>query len=452
MIEYVQTLIERILKLGQDEHLDFFDQLRLRVFNIVLLMMAFAAAIMVIGDLWAGNETVYYSAFGLIFILFLFVLVGYKLHEGALLMFCTLVPLGLFFISIFYGIEMNINYSYFAFILVVLLSFKKNITKVLLTIFIFSLQVIGIYYYRYYGSIIEKDIPLLDGLIFLILPSLGVGILVLKQVNALNGLYEKEKKTSLELERKNEALSSVIKQLEDKNHLLATIAHDLKGPASNFLNLSKNVSYLIRSGQVERLQRLAQGFEDSGYKLYYNITNLLNWVVSQRKGIVANKRSINLWFLIKEIMESLSEQIKLKNITIEVDIDTDHHLNTDRNIIKIILLNLLTNAIKYSYENGIVKIVVTSSEGFQHISVIDYGIGMDAIQLDKIKKHDLFSVQGTINESGHGIGLEICFYLAPYIDGEINILSQPGEGAKFTLIIPNVEVDHQKTKLRELSK
>ena len=444
---YVQTLIERILKIGQDDQLESFDQLRLRVFNIVLLIIFFALIIMAVSDVLAGNETLYYTLSGLLYIIFLFALVSFKLHLWAFLLFSTLTPLMLCLITILYGEDMNVNYSYFALIIVVLLSFKKRSVKILLTIFIFSLQVVSIYYNRYYGSLIEKDIPLLDGVIFLILPSLGVGILVLKQVNALNILYEKERKVSLELERKNEALSTAIKQLEDKNHLLATIAHDLKGPASSFLNLSRNVSYLIRSGQIQRLRHLAEGFEDSGFRLYHNITNLLNWVILQRGGIVADKRSFDLFSLVKEIIDDLAPQMKLKNIRAKIEINTDYHLNTDRNIMRIILLNLLTNAIKYSNENGVVRIEAASISGNQQISVIDYGMGMDEAQLEKIKKHNIFSTKGHFSDDSHGIGLEICFYLSSYINGEIQAKSVLGEGSQFVLIIPKTEIEHQETDL-----
>jgi signal transduction histidine kinase len=436
MLSKMKVLAGRLINLGQVMQQNYYDQLRFRVFNIVLLTISVAFLLMIMSDLITGNKTVVYSLYGLGFMIFLFFLIHKKQTNLAIFIFCTLVPLQLFVVTVYYGEGLNINYTYPAFIIVVLLSFKSNRLKGVLITMIFLLQVGGIYYVRYYGSILTKDIPLLDGLLLLVLPSLGIGLLVFKQVEAIKGLYEKQKVFSEELEEKNRDLETVIRQLEDKNQLLAIIAHDLKGPAANFINLSKNINYLIEKGKVDRLKSLAEGFEESGHKVYHTISNLLNWVAAQQKGIVVQHEHFKIRAIFRNIQSSLEYYILRKKIRIQLLFDETVLVYTDKNILGVILLNILSNAIKYSTEEGGIKVYCREESDAVVIEIEDEGVGMDEEQIEQI-----YNSQSTVRadirgEYGHGIGLKICFFLIKRLGGEIKISSKPNQGAKFSIHIP----------------
>jgi len=436
MKERVRSLVSSLVKTGINDSQDLIEQQRLIVFNKVLLAILAALVFMTISDLLTGNGTILLSIGNILIIIFLFALLYYRLQNWALLIFTTLMPVQLFVLNVYYGEALNINYVYPAYVIIVLLSFDSLWLKVSLSAFILSLQVGGIYYLRYYGSIIEKDIPLMDGIFILLLPVLGLSYLVLTQVNAIKRLYEGQKKVSMELEKKNRELSRLVQQNEDKNHLLAIIAHDLKGPASSFVNLTKNITYLIEKNQPERLQDLAHGFEVSGYKLYYTISNLLDWVTTQQGEIVAIKESFELSGLIEGILSRLEYQLRHKNVFIQLALRQGHLLHTDKHILQIIVLNIISNAIKYSRDEGKVTIRSQKQEQYDVIEIEDEGVGMDKEVMETIKSGQIVTRPGTKNEKGHGIGLRICFSLIEHLNGRISINVEKANGATFSIHIP----------------
>ncbi|GJM35280.1 MAG: hypothetical protein DHS20C18_42810 [Saprospiraceae bacterium] len=416
--------------------MDFYDQLKFRAFNQSLAAILVATLIMLVSDIIEKNETLIYTLFGVLLTLFIFVFMHYGWYFLAALLFSGLYPSLLFILSIFYGEDLNISYAYFAFIVIILLSIEELWLKISLCVYIFIIQVSEIYYNRYYGSIIEKDIPLMDGLLILILPTIGVGILVLSQVSAIKNLYDKQKVINRELNDKNKELTKMVKQNESQNNLLAIIAHDLKGPAATFNNLTKNIAFLIKNEQPERLEKMAYGFEIAGTKLYYTISNLLNWVTSQRGDIISEKRMFLLPSLLEEIKESLHAQIQFKKVTIQISTEKEHALATDRNILRIILFNILNNAIKFSKTNDKIEIRTSRDSTFDTIAIVDHGVGIGPIMIEKIQSEEIISVQGTHHEKGHGIGLKICFALIQHIKGKITIESEIGQGSVFTVYVP----------------
>lgn len=431
----LRQIINWVSNIGLTEEQDFSEKLQYRALNLTLAAIDFAFVLMIIFDIIENNETLIYSLLGLVLTTSLLVMQYYNWYFLVRFIFSTLFPFFLFIITVFYGEEMNINYVYFAFFITALLAFERTWLKIVLAIYILVLQIGGIYYNRYYGSLIEKDIPLLDGILILILPTLGVGILILNQVSAIKKLYDQQKKINKELAAKNIALTTAVKQNEAKNNLLSIIAHDLKGPASAFNNLTKNIAFLIKKEEPERLEQMASSFELAGTKLHYIISNLLNWVTSQREHIVSQKNDFDLADLLDEVVDSLSFQNQIKKVNIKYSLEDQPKLSTDRNILKIILFNLLSNAIKFSNTNG--EIIVKSSHDskFDTIEVMDTGPGMEPEIIEKIKGMEIISTPGTHHEKGYGIGLKICFALIRHLEGKIQIESEVGKGSIFRIYV-----------------
>jgi signal transduction histidine kinase len=425
-----------VFNFGVDDRQDFYDRLKYRTFNQVLIAIMFALGIMIVSDIIQKNETFIYSVLALLLTLVPLLLQYFHRQLWAALFFCTVYPFLLFVVSIFYGEEMNINYVYFAFVIIVLLAFENAGLKISLSVYIFLLQLIGIYYTRYYGSIIEKDIPLLDGILILILPTLGVGILIVKQVGAIKDLYDQQKRINAELEIKNQQLIKLISQNDSKNRLLAIIAHDLKGPAYAFNNLTKNFAYLVKKERPKEIEKWAHNFEAAGTKIYYTISNLLNWVISQSENIVSIESKFPLAFLLQEVVESLDFQNREKKVIVEYAPGSLPELATDRNILKIILFNILHNAVKFSEPGGTVLVEAAGDCSFDVVRIIDNGPGMDAETIAGIQNTGTTYIRGTLDEKGHGIGLKTCLVLVRYLGGRICIESEWGKGSVFGIYLP----------------
>ncbi len=436
----LKQFLDWTANLGVTEDIDFYDQLKFRAFNMALLAILLAFLLMTIFDIFEQNETIGYSFLGLLLVVFIFLLSHYQLHIAGALIFTIVYPSLLFLLTITYGDELNITYAYFSFIVIVLLAFENLWLKILLSLFIFTLQVVSIYYTRFYGSIIEKEIPFLDGILVLILPSFGIGLLILMQVTAIKKLYQDQKNINEELEQKNKELTVLIEENEAKNNLLAIVAHDLKEPASTLINLTKNLAYAIRQERPEKLEEMAYHYELSGTKLYHIITNLLNWVTIQQGDLASHPNQSYLTALVNEVIDTLTLQVEGKSLKIQYTGPQQVEFVTDGNILKIILFNLLSNAIKFSPPGEKVEIRYRHAPDDHIIEVVDFGRGVEEEVLKKIKAGEIISTKGTSGEKGYGIGLKICFALIEKLQGKLEIYSNAKEGATFKVYIPKIQV------------
>jgi len=102
--------------------------------------------------------------------------------------------------------------------------------------------------------------------------------------------------------------------------------------------------------------------------------------------------------------------------------------------------NLLSNAIKFTPANGKITFSANRTAEVYELSISDTGVGMSKADLDKVLiKKERFSVKGTNDEAGNGIGLILCQEIAHQIGGEIVATSQPGNGSTFTLKLPIIK-------------
>lgn len=436
MRPWLEIIINRISSIGIADSDSAYDQLKYKVFNQGVFAIVIALVIMIVSDLISKNETILYTVLLLFFMLVLIGLIYLNKHNLVVFLFSTIFPALLLIISIFYGEEMNLNYVYFAFIVVAILSFDQTWVKIILATFILILQGVGIYFNRFYGSIIEKDIPILDGILILILPTFGISLLILSQVSTIKKLYDQQKDANAKLEQQNRSLTTLVQQNEAKNKLLAIIGHDLKSPASSFLNLTQKIAYLIKTEQPQQIEKMAVSFEMAGTKLFYTVNNLLSWVTAQMDDISVVRNEFKLGCLVNEVLESLEFQKQIKKVNIVLGFDATYTLTTDWNILKIILLNLLSNAIKFSEPGGEVRISISEKENYSVVEVSDVGPGIKPEVIKKIKNQEIVSSLGTKQEEGHGIGLKICFSIIQYIEGKLEIESILGKGTTMKVFLP----------------
>ena len=126
-----------------------------------------------------------------------------------------------------------------------------------------------------------------------------------------------------------------------------------------------------------------------------------------------------------------------KGIKLTSDVDIGMYASIDKNMIKTVIRNLISNAIKYTPKGGQVGIKAVKNEEFIYITVFDTGVGIPKENLHKIFKIDSnISTQGTDDESGTGLGLIISREFIEKNGGEITVSSEEGQGSEFTFKIP----------------
>lgn len=274
----------------------------------------------------------------------------------------------------------------------------------------------------------EKDkeqsnlrIILFSGLAFTLI--LGFVLFKLQRKNRLLKL-----KTTL-IEAQQEELLSVNAA---KDKLFSIIAHDLRGPVSGI----QQGLELVNENEMTEKERLAYlaTLQQSVAQVYNTLDNLLIWANQQFTD--PESHAVVVWIpdLIGELLSLYSRLLSDKNISVETQLDDSHLVYADENELRVILRNLISNAIKFSQPGGKVRIQTRIEDEWLIATISDSGIGMSDVQIRSLfRKDKIESRFGTKNEKGVGLGFKLCLEFAKKNGGELLVESKPGEGSQFSL-------------------
>ncbi|MCF8365413.1 MAG: hybrid sensor histidine kinase/response regulator [Bacteroidales bacterium] len=249
--------------------------------------------------------------------------------------------------------------------------------------------------------------------------------------------------THIRLKRSREALEDtnlkLIESNETKDKMFSIISHDLLGPVGNI----KESLEMIANNEVEMDDESMQDFIRATWysvgNAYALLENLLYWARNQQGRMVYNPKKLLLNKVIFETYGLLAGVAKNKNIELRTNLIREFEAYADKNAIKTILRNLISNALKFTNPGGkITSGVRDTDEKFLSVFVKDNGIGMDqdkAVSLfDSKQKNE--PGWGTKGEKGVGLGLVICKEFVEKHGGKIWVDSQPGLGSTFNFTIP----------------
>jgi len=222
-----------------------------------------------------------------------------------------------------------------------------------------------------------------------------------------------------------------------KDKFFNIVAHDLKNPFTSLIGSSELLFRNIDQLDNEKIKTLALILNDASKSGYAILQNLLDWSRSQTGLLKFNPENINLRNLIDEHILNLEQISSNKEIRIISEVKDDLFIYGDKNMIKTILRNLLSNAVKYSYRSGKVIVSATANGHEVIISVKDTGIGIPKENINKIFRIDAkYSVPGTENEQGTGLGLKLCKEFVEKQGGRIWVESIENKGSEFKFSIP----------------
>ena len=241
-------------------------------------------------------------------------------------------------------------------------------------------------------------------------------------------------KTHISLKYTQEELS---KSNAMKDKLFSIIAHDLRGPVGNFGSavgvLIENIEYFDKNTLQETLVELKK----SAIGAYELLQNLLKWARSQNNTIEFSATPLNLQMILTETLELLNNSAKQKNIDFSTQIEDDMLVFADENMVKTILRNLISNAIKFSNNYSRVEVVGYKKSQFAEIVIKDHGVGIKKDDLKRIFSfHEYFTTYGTANEKGTGLGLNLCKDFVERNGGKIWVESAEGIGSNMYFTLP----------------
>jgi signal transduction histidine kinase len=225
----------------------------------------------------------------------------------------------------------------------------------------------------------------------------------------------------------------------NKDKFLAMIGHDLRNSFHLMINLSDMLISNIEKDNKEGALKKANIIYDTSVGTYHLLQNLLEWALLQQKGMQVNKTSQNITSLIHEEVQGLKTLYEQKELTITHITEKPAMAMVDREMIKTTLRNLISNAIKYSYPGGSIRIIETVNPDMVTISIIDNGTGMTIEEQELLFGPDgILSKKGTAAEDGTGLGLRLCREFVQLHHGEITVTSEPEKGSTFSFTIPLV--------------
>ena len=239
-----------------------------------------------------------------------------------------------------------------------------------------------------------------------------------KEINSKNLLLEEDNRT--------------------KDKLLSIISHDLRNPITN----TQTILSLINKGALsqEESKVLLEQLETQYINTTGLLDNLLGWLKSQITGKELDKSDINIYDLMNGMHLEQKIPLMRKRIKFINNTQNDQKVLAEKEMIKIIFRNLITNAIKFTPLDGRIEISYKADNDFDYVMIRDTGIGMSKDVLEKVNAQRYFTRTGTLQEKGSGFGLILCRDLLQKQGGNLLIDSAKGEGSVFTVQLPKASI------------
>ncbi|MBI2954928.1 MAG: hypothetical protein HYY30_11480 [Chloroflexi bacterium] len=239
-----------------------------------------------------------------------------------------------------------------------------------------------------------------------------------------------------------EAEKRTVRELQDldrlKNEFISFVSHEFRQPLSVIKGWAQ---YLLRpssaSLQDESVRRALDAIYRQASRLTDLVENVLNVSRIETGALPFNPRAIRLADIIDAVAEDMSVQAQARGIKIEVRVDKAVEAYADPDLTRQILVNLVSNAIKYTFENTTVFVRARAEDGVALVSVRDQGQGIPPDQLSRLfGRFVRLARPGELGQPGAGLGLYITRRLVEMQGGKIWVESEPGKGSTFYFTLP----------------
>jgi signal transduction histidine kinase len=226
-------------------------------------------------------------------------------------------------------------------------------------------------------------------------------------------------------------------QLKDK--LFSIISHDLKGPVLGV----KEIIDLMGKGVMtdEDFQEILPELSKSVDGVTMLLENLLAWSRSQLKGEFMDKVVFDVNKLIRQQKNLMQSIAASKKVSLELVMPEPIMVFADKNMVELVIRNLLNNAIKFCDMGDSILVTITDEKDQVRISVKDTGMGISKSNLSRLRSGDSFSTFGSNNESGTGLGLMLVRDYVEKNGGRLWIDSEEHQWSEFSFMLPKVNMD-----------
>ncbi len=260
---------------------------------------------------------------------------------------------------------------------------------------------------------------------------------------------EASKKAQDELQTLSKDYQEVSRKLSEsealKSHFISNISNEIVNPFTSILGLSKAI-LSVEKNDWKKVVSMVALIHSEAFNLDFQLKNIFVAAKIEAGEVAPNITKVNIRSLIQNVIDSFNIVSRKMGISIDLQFNVDYgfgknlYFKTDSEKLKLILSNLINNALKYSYKDSKVIIKVSIEDDILHVAVQDFGTGISEknqkIIFERFKRLD--SGINSINR-GHGLGLSITKALLDVLDGDITIDSKKGEGSTFSISLPEAK-------------
>ncbi len=236
------------------------------------------------------------------------------------------------------------------------------------------------------------------------------------------------------IEKQNAELRAT---LDNRDKMYSVIAHDLRSPmASIRMVLNLVVASATPEAVGPELYALLDQANRESEEVHDLLDNLLKWTKSQTGRLTVVKQDLDLNDIIPGVVEIFEAIAFTKRIKLDLQkTDAPLVVNADNDMLKTVVRNFLSNAIKFSPEDSSIEIIMAQEGEMAKVSVRDHGVGIASDRLGSIF-HKGETTYGTGGEEGSGLGLQLCQDFARKNGGDCTVESVEGQGSTFSVLIP----------------
>lgn len=270
--------------------------------------------------------------------------------------------------------------------------------------------------------------------IILVTGTLAVFVYFVYYYRKINRLLHTQSKSIMEQKNQiTEQNAQLQKLLNTQNRVFSIIAHDLRSPLVSIFNISSLIGYYIEDKEYVALEKTAGKMNQKIMKILGLTDNLLRWAQSQSESLEPAMMPLNIHEVLEECLEIYRPIAADKSILIKYDQQEHMLVWADRNMLRTICRNLINNAIKFTHNNGQIKLWHESDGRLVRITVKDSGVGIDNDKLERLFEINQEKISlDTSGEKSSGLGLSLCKEFVEAMKGRIWVQSQKDAGSQFT--------------------
>ena len=223
-----------------------------------------------------------------------------------------------------------------------------------------------------------------------------------------------------------------------KDNFISILSHDLRAPFTSILGFSEIILNETKLPEKDKAEYVKFIYDSSSNQLQL-VNHLFDWSQIQIGRIKTERQRLHSQSIAYNCVSYLTGQAMRKNININVKIPDSLYIDADERLITKIFMNLISNAIKYSFENESVEVTANIyNNDFIEFVVKDKGVGISEVNQERIFNiAKLFSTEGTKGEKGSGLGLMLAKQIVEMHGGEMWFFSVEGKGSEFHFTLPS---------------